>query len=430
MPKSHRIARQSPRAKRPAHRSAPSQVGTAIARRVSAAERDQARAQLLVRVRAQRPLLAQEILTSLPPAPEGSPASEDSEYMAGLASSVGAALDHALLAIERGSGRGALIPPVLVAQAHRAARAGVSVETVLRRYLAGSTLLADRIVREAERCEPPCTGVVLREVLAIQGTLLDELMARTSAEHALELERLARSPLRLRTRRVKELLAGATHVKSAKLGYELHAWHVALIATGINGLEALRSLAASLGHQLLWLPRGQETLWAWLGAGQPLPVGELERIAGAKRLAEAVMLSAGEPGFGVDGFRLTHRQAQATLRVALRTRQPLTRYADVGLLACVLQDPALASSIVEIYLSPLGPADDRGASLRQTLRAYLNARGNASSAASALGVARHTVENRLRQIEGRLGQRLRTHQAELEVALRLEALPEASDGAA
>jgi DNA-binding PucR family transcriptional regulator len=58
--------------------------------------------------------------------------------------------------------------------------------------------------------------------------------------------------------------------------------------------------------------------------------------------------------------------------------------------------------------------------LRQTLRAYFAAERNASSAAAALGVARHTIENRLRKIEERLDRRLSTCLAELEVALRVE----------
>jgi sugar diacid utilization regulator len=96
----------------------------------------------------------------------------------------------------------------------------------------------------------------------------------------------------------------------------------------------------------------------------------------------------------------------------------------VALLASVLNDDALAGSLIEIYLAPLGGSENGGAILRRTLRAYFAAERNASSAASALGVTRHTVQNRLRTIEEKLGQSLRTRQAELEVALRLEELKE------
>ncbi len=133
-------------------------------------------------------------------------------------------------------------------------------------------------------------------------------------------------------------------------------------------------------------------------------------------------LAIGEPGRGVKGFRLTHRQAQAAQLVALRRPQWLTRYSDVALLAFALRDEALARSLVDIYLSPLDGPRQGSPVLRQTLRAYFAAERNASSAAVALGVARQTVENRLHRVEKKLGRLLPTCLAELEVALRLEEL--------
>jgi DNA-binding PucR family transcriptional regulator len=60
--------------------------------------------------------------------------------------------------------------------------------------------------------------------------------------------------------------------------------------------------------------------------------------------------------------------------------------------------------------------------LRETVRAYLAAERNATSAAAALGVARHTVESRIRRAEGQLGRLLPACVAEIEVALRLDEL--------
>jgi DNA-binding PucR family transcriptional regulator len=60
--------------------------------------------------------------------------------------------------------------------------------------------------------------------------------------------------------------------------------------------------------------------------------------------------------------------------------------------------------------------------LRQTLRAYFASGGNTSSAAASLGVTRRTVENRMRVIEDELGKPVSTCAAELELALRLDAL--------
>ncbi|MGN6372189.1 MAG: helix-turn-helix domain-containing protein [Solirubrobacteraceae bacterium] len=92
----------------------------------------------------------------------------------------------------------------------------------------------------------------------------------------------------------------------------------------------------------------------------------------------------------------------------------------MALLAAALRDDTLARSLREIYLSPLEDSRDGGAVLRETLRAYLAAERNASSAAAALGVARNTVDYRLRAIEKRLGRSLQRFTAELEVALALK----------
>jgi DNA-binding PucR family transcriptional regulator len=71
---------------------------------------------------------------------------------------------------------------------------------------------------------------------------------------------------------------------------------------------------------------------------------------------------------------------------------------------------------------PLAEERDGGETLRETLRAYFATGHNASSAAAALGVRRHTVASRLRAIEERLKRTLSSCAAALELALRLEEL--------
>jgi DNA-binding PucR family transcriptional regulator len=139
-----------------------------------------------------------------------------------------------------------------------------------------------------------------------------------------------------------------------------------------------------------------------------------------------VILALGEPARGIEGWRLTHRQAQAALVVALRRggreRMTLTRYADVALLASALKDEALARALIDIYLSPLEDSRNSGPMLRETLRAYLAAERSVSSTAAALGVVRKTVESRLRTAEEKIGRTLHPCPAELEVALLLDEL--------
>jgi len=142
---------------------------------------------------------------------------------------------------------------------------------------------------------------------------------------------------------------------------------------------------------------------------------------------EGVVLAFGEPAWGIEGWRSTHRQAQTALAVALRRRDRIpptrvTRYADVALLAAALKDEALARALVGIYIAPLEDSRGGGPVLCETLRVYLACERNVSSAAAALKVARKTVDTRLRTIEKRLGRTLHPCPAELEVALALDEL--------
>jgi PucR C-terminal helix-turn-helix domain/GGDEF-like domain len=373
------------------------------------------RAVLVERLRSRRSEIHEVISAHVRDVVVFGPAGErDAEYVAGLQATVTAVLDYVLVGIERGEEWSGPIPSVAVAQAHRAARNGVGLDTVLRRYAAGNRLLVGFVMAEAD----DLPNEALRQVLEMGASLVERLMAGVSIEYNCEIERAGRSLEQRRAELVRRLLAGEL-VDTAELGYEFDAWHLGVIATGDGAREALRALAGGSDRQLLPVSRGEETVWGWLGGKRRLAVADIERLLQA---GEDVVLAVGEPRKGVDGWRLTHRQAQAALLVALRSRERLTRYADVALLAAALRDDVLARWLVETFLSPLDSQRDRGAALRETLRCYIAAGRNVSKVAVELGVKRQTVEHRRQTVEQVLGRELPTCLAELEVALRLEEL--------
>ena len=343
----------------------------------------------------------------------------DPEYADGLRAAVSAALDYGLAAIEHGEERSPLIPTVLLAQARLAARNGVNLDTVLRRYFAGYTLLGDFLIQEVEKGGLP-RGAALQRMLRAQAALFDRLVAAVAEEHTREAEGRMRSSAQRRVEQVRRLLAGEL-IETAGLSYELDAWHLGAIAAGRGAERAIRDVAAALDRRLLLVQPDGGTVWAWLGGRRRVAAAEVASLAASSPL-ERVSLAIGEPGEGFAGWRLTHRQAKAALPIALRAQQGPVRYADVALLASMLQDDLLVSSLGQLYLSPLAEERDGGEVLRQTLRAYFAAERNVSSAAAALGVNRHTVTNRLHAIEQRLDRSLDTCAVELEAALRLEDL--------
>jgi DNA-binding PucR family transcriptional regulator len=340
----------------------------------------------------------------------------DAGYLERLNAALAAAIEHRLAVLEVDQRHAPPIPPVLLAQARLDARDGVSLDTVLRRYFAGSALFGDFLVEETERAEVPNSA--LRRLLGAQATLGDRLLAAVSAEYASEAKNRPRSAAERRRECVKSLLAGEL-VDHSELGYDLDARHLALMVKGEGAQELMRGLATTLDRRLLAVRREEEPIWAgWVGGQRPL-AAEVALSALADLAPERVFVTVGEPGEGLLGWRFSHLQAKAALPIAERRGQPVLRYADVALLASISRDDLIASSLRQLYLAPLERARDGGKVARKTLRAYFAAERNISSTAAALGVDRRTVRNRIRAIE-ELGLSLNASATDVEIALRLD----------
>ncbi|HWY18792.1 MAG TPA: helix-turn-helix domain-containing protein [Solirubrobacteraceae bacterium] len=352
------------------------------------------------------------------PASFGSAGSEDAEYLSGLRATVIDVVEYVLTGIELGEDQAGPIPSVAVAQARRAARSGVSLDTLVLRYITGHRLLGEFVNDEADRAGYSSHGHALHHLRRAQESLLERVTAAIAGEYQQERQRIERSPDQCRRELVQKLLAGEPG-DYARLDYELDLWHVGLIATGVEADRAVRDLASGLGRRLLSVAGCEGSVWAWLGGRDRPAITDVERLL---REGVSVRLAIGEPHRGIDGWRTTHREAQAALPVALSRSQVLTRCADVPLEAALLRNEPLAGLLVKSYLAPLNSQKDGGVVLRKTLRAYFAKECNAAKAGVALRVDRHTIGRRLHTIEEALGRLIPTCRAELEVALRLEEL--------
>jgi GGDEF-like domain len=282
------------------------------------------------------------------------------------------------------------------------------------------------VTRRAASLEDDRSGLVERfrtrqpEIEAAVFALVDRLIATIADEYERELGGAERSPERRRAELVQGLLAG-TPVDANELGYELDAWHLCVIATGVDAEKAVRGLAAALGRELLPVARDGE-MCAWFGGQRKLKIPDVVRTLSARGLVDVSMAISGAAR-GIEGCRLTHREAEAAQLVAkYRPQHKITLYPDVALEAAALQDETLAHSLVETYLSPLDDGHGGGVGRRRMLRAFFDAEHNVSSAAAGLKVDRSTVRRWRGEIEQRLGCRLHERRAEIEVALRLEEL--------
>ena len=78
----------------------------------------------------------------------------DAQYREGLRATVTALLDYAIKSIETAGARPIEIPSHAAEQARLAARAGIGIETVMRRYVVGSHALQGFVTEQAKPYPP------------------------------------------------------------------------------------------------------------------------------------------------------------------------------------------------------------------------------------------------------------------------------------
>jgi len=381
---------------------------------------DATRVALAGRLRARHDEIEQAVLTRVRRLAD--PVGLDSAYAAGLRGAVSGAIFYAIEGIERGADWPMSIPPAAARQARRAAREGVDLDLVLRRCAAGNMALEEFILAEAEGISSALLGQMMSE----QAPRVDRLLELVAGEYKDEYEQTRRSPTRKRADRIIRLLKSDSPVRPADLDYDFDAWHVGLILKGPNAELVVRTWAERLGCSLLHAARDSETTWAWLSNScQPAP-GRLEGFL-SEKMPTQFSAAIGEPRPGLEGWRLSHREAQMALQAMLQNPQRLVRGRNVILRVGVMRDDTLVRSLLDGYLTPL-KRHVNSRKLLEALRAYLATGGNAAAAAAAIGVTRHTVQRRIRTVEETVGRKFESCQAELHVALQIDELDSWHDG--
>lgn len=305
-------------------------------------------------------------------------------------------------------------------EARIAAQAGIDLHSLLRTYRVGQSILWDVILEETLRVvdSDERRMSVLRQASDYQygwnNKVTEAVIAAYQAEHNAY---FFRSQDRKRRAVVSDILRGMP-ADVQQLGYSLRAEHLAVVAWGRSPEANIRALAVSLDARHLTVSSTSGTYLGWLGSSTLKRVLE-ERPEAARAMGET-HLALGEVAHGVDGFRLSHRQAWQAYRVGKLRSADVVNYSDVALEALMLKDRQAVQDFVSRELGPLHDEDDpRGELLKSTLRAYFRSGQNAASTAQAIHVHERTVAYRLRSIESRLGVTIGARRDELAVALRL-----------
>ncbi len=180
-----------------------------------------------------------------------------------------------------------------------------------------------------------------------------------------------------------------------------------------------RSLSTALGcARPLIISSGARSAWCWAAVSRPAAfVPEIE-------CPPTLRVTVGTCHGGLDGFRLSHDEAVAALRVANDQSPPVVRFVDVEI-AC-LATGILGSDAREAFvrreLGELASQDETTERLRDTMRVYLKQGCDASATGELLRLHPNTVRYRIRQAEKKIGHPVAQRRVQIELALEIIAV--------
>lgn len=337
----------------------------------------------------------------------------------GLRPLIRSLVEYGAAAIELGERQCPPPPPAVLEHSRKVAWAAGPDRLLHDGYVAARTVF-DRFLRREAPSVEGYRDATFSQIQDSTDIVFERLVRLVGEEFELESEKKRCSPATQRLKRVKALLAGRL-IEAPDLGYELSTTHIGLVGRGENLGPLFRDLARSLGGRLLLVEPSPETVWAWIGTGQTIP---LERLEGSlEELPATLGLAVGDSATGRAGWQRTHEQAGAAFRIATRMPGSAVYYANVDLMASIARDDLMRTNLQRTYLEPLNQGQDGGQALRETLRVYLDAGQKALAASPLLGVTRQTVSNRIQKAEKRLGFSLSSQRALLlHIALQLDEL--------
>jgi DNA-binding PucR family transcriptional regulator len=353
-----------------------------------------------------------------------------------LNSSVNANVSRIIDVFEQGLENADLeAPAAAIEYARRLAQRGVPTNALLRAYRLGQAGFVQRMLQgiAAASLKPEVVVEASIELSATTFTYIDRLSEQVFAAYQQERDRWMRNRGAVRSARAMSVLAnGAPDIDEAEkaLGYPLRQSHRGVVvwsddgAPGADRLTHLERVIGKLAEHYgsdrapLVIAPDDSTIWAWL----PMSARALERAGiGPMATSEGTWIALGDPAPGVDGFRLTHRQAKQAQIVAMAAdsahRAAVTESYQAGLVALMCSDLDAVRAWVHHALGPMAIDDDTNARLRDTVRSFLSAGGSYTAAAQELMLHKNTVQYRIRKAEQARGRPLSDGRLDVEVAL-------------
>jgi len=302
-------------------------------------------------------------------------------------------------------------PSAALSYARALAQRDVSLSALIRAYRLGHGRFVDEAMALLEMQAAPKQALpAARELVRRAATWIDRICDQVGAAYERERDWWISSRSGLRQHWVNEVLAGAA-VDIAKaelaLDYALDRSHVAAVMWPHDRVamrdvtEVFDRVRSYIGGAMaaqgpsLMVPTDEREARVWWPVDQIDSAGLHAALAGR---GLEVRLAIGEVGYGIGGFRRSLREAEQAKVVALAGGSDLgpvvcfEHVAPVALLAANVTDLRL---FVQRTLGNLACADERNASLRETLREFLARNRSYAGTAEAMYLHRNTIQYRV-----------------------------------
>jgi hypothetical protein len=328
------------------------------------------------------------------------------------------------------------VPDAALRYAQGLVRRRIPLDVLLRAYRLGHAYLWDLTARRfREQIDHEDELLAALEASAtFMFEYVDLISADLVAAYHVERDRWVRSAAAVRAETAREILGGEVpneSTASARLGYELRRHHVAAVVALDPHLavskaelslerEAL-AVSSALGcGDALVIPAGAAVLWAWFGSTGRPGREQLTRLE-AHRTPPGVRMAIGRPAEGVEGFRVSHVEAQHAARFwdATAASGVTVAYRKVELVSLLAADIERARRFVAGELGPLAARTEAAENTRRTLMAFLSGGGSHVHAAEVLHMHPNTVYKKVRRVEQLLEVSVAERRVELTNALML-----------
>jgi DNA-binding PucR family transcriptional regulator len=312
-------------------------------------------------------------------------------------------------------------PTSALAYARVLAQRDVPLSALIRAYRIGHKLMLDHAFARLDDIPADDRLPLVLLLVRRSAEFIDQICEQVGRAYERERERWVASLSGVRQQWVNELLAGGPVYRAAAeraLRYPLDALHVACTLWPVaemssfdlvSAVEDARVHLASVLRARSWLvvPTDEREARLWLalpGTVAGVRWEDLEPPQGT-----SLHVTIGRPGVDLDGFRASARQSAQVkdilvTRLGAANQRPSdigrprwVRYAQVAPVALMAGDLAAVRDFVAVTLGDLARADQRGATLRETLRTFLTHHRSYAAAAQATSLHRNSVQYRVQQ---------------------------------